>query len=1812
MLEAVDKAHKTLTRKGHDITVADIQAILWYYEKRLYGDLGAVQTADISYEEAAQQIVDDRSGGQDPQDQLVENIPVGEEPFVTEDLKREVKVGLSAAIDPTHRSQDRIIPGLANLFSDAKTGDVEAITLINEIGRDSLDYLMGGLNSVEIAYNNGVGYFDGDTEPSLGLDVKFNESERGPVMAALAKFADNFIQDEIHVRQPSTGEVGKVYEDGSYNTQAYEITLTEALPRDEIFEMMNEAGLYGLTSTDTLMTLYYVGDVTNEEAVNQFNESVEKAIKRIGKRQSGINAATQRLWPYGDGESLIGYDTITGELRPATEANPATVQRIAARIAGRDVKPVQQAKEITPEQRELQSRIRDAYEALPINDLDNPTVRRAYEALAEETIKQYNSLPIKPYIKEWDEKVTLGGVTYPKGEPYPNSNAMRDDIMNNNRMVALATTPDAFGPEGITYDDHPLLRDTGQKDLNGNALLVNDMFRIIHDYYAHTLSPTSFGPIGEEAGWKNHMSMTSDPWARWALTTETRGQNSWVNFREEVQDLKLADRGFAIQKVGLLPLEFVMTGDPAVDDVMDAINPDDYDTLFQEDRGQLQITDEEMIVRLGQASDRSTFLHESAHMFLEMEKSLARDFGVNEDRQAILDWLEVESFDAIGTEQHEKFAETFEVYLMEGKSPSVALRQAFDNFKMWLKRIYQLLTKDPLLARADLNEDIRGVFDRILATDEEIEYVKSDEQYQELFRSQEQAGMTDEEWVKYQKTLKKRDNKAKLTLEQKVIKEYRDRMTKDWKDEKKALIDEEKERLLKEPNYAIMSDAKEFPMDYHVLKEVMDWKKQPGKFIGRTKGDGIDPQEYAEMYGYGSIQSMVEDILEKPSLNEASDVAAEQRMLDKYGDMLNDGTIEEEARAAMHNEEQANVLLQEIKALKGKKGDGIKRDMLKAESKRIILSMKFSDIQPSKYYRNEIKAAKNATSAKNADDKLKYKIQQLTNHYLYVETVKAKEQMKRDRKYIRGVQNRTYSTKQVHAGYIQNMKAIASLYDLRDRPEKIRKMSEVIEWYNTQIADENQFIDLQLLDPTLLMFREAWKDGKIQDLNLPTFDDMTAEDISSVVAQLKHLRHVGGQLSDEVKAELAHQVESLVESTIDNGGKDWGSRRGIPEEGEGTRKRVSHMMNKLPSLRNLMRKLDGFEDGGVAFDVMYEPIDKGNSHKMKLQREIYDRFKTEFAFMNKLKLNRVDHKSYRLESGLSLEIHSEARFMMALYWGTESSRDAIRDGYGVTDTDVMNILGDLSNDQLQMLNNVWKVNESVWPELSTASVKQYGVAPPKLEATPYTVNGVKLSGGHMRLFYDSSRLEMKRDKEEAGKLHHVMPTKAGSLHARVGAGDNVPLLDLNNISRSMDDNIHFIAFADVGDKMASIINNKEVKAAIERKHGDGFYKALIENVESITANRAERASIPAIANMFKLVRRAATMKHLAWSVRNSVQQITAVPIAMQEVGAVPFIQAMQRYATPETHKDVLEFVDQRSEFMRDRAAVVNKEAATYLRTLKTGSDGHLTIGGGKFKHTFKIDGKYRFMYDFMTEYGFTFQTIIDKQLAYPTWIAKYEQAMDQHGDDRRAVVEADTAVAESVGSGSDLHLGGAFHSTQAELTRTLTLFGSWFNAYYQRVYKSSEGFETFDKETFTTVFTMPMIVGTMSAMLVMDYPDEDSDESWLEWTAKHTFSFMAGTVPLLRDLVSAFKFSPKSPIAPIVELPKGLVREVSQTIEGNQGVGEAIVDTAKLATNIVPIPGSGSLLRVLDFMESNAEGNESGSAPKKIYQSLVEGPDRNK
>ena len=160
-------------------------------------------------------------------------------------------------------------------------------------------------------------------------------------------------------------------------------------------------------------------------------------------------------------------------------------------------------------------------------------------------------------------------------------------------------------------------------------------------------------------------------------------------------------------------------------------------------------------IHLFDAADQSSFIHESAHMYLtEMERMVQEEGAPKqlvEDWHAIQDWASYadgrlddykgtrlekefagyeaairkarESGDTVATKaaeerwMQERFARAFERYIAEGKAPVKELQGPFRRFKKWLIGIYRDLRnlgKEP-------TDDVRRAMDRMVASDDEIE-----------------------------------------------------------------------------------------------------------------------------------------------------------------------------------------------------------------------------------------------------------------------------------------------------------------------------------------------------------------------------------------------------------------------------------------------------------------------------------------------------------------------------------------------------------------------------------------------------------------------------------------------------------------------------------------------------------------------------------------------------------------------------------------------------------------------------------------------------------------------------------------------------------------------------------------------------------------------------------------------------------------------------------------------------------------------------------------------------------------------------------
>ncbi len=342
-------------------------------------------------------------------------------------------------------------------------------------------------------------------------------------------------------------------------------------------------------------------------------------------------------------------------------------------------------------------------------------------------------------------------------------------------------------------------------------------------------------------------------------------------------------------------------------------------------------------ISLLQNADLSTFLHESAHFFLEVQFDVAaklqqeaQAFGYDvlepgkqrilQDTQALLDWFGVPDLNTWGNlsldekrSYHEKLAESFERYLLEGKAPSIELQPLFQRFRSWMLAVYRSLKN--MLAQNDqagtLSDDVRRVFDRMLATDEQIQLAQQSQSMVPLFETAEQAGMTPEEFAAYQsmdpqatadaqeelQTRGLRDMKWLGNARNKALKKLQREAAAQRREVRSAVRTE----VMSEPVYRawhfltrkLGREDKITPTQQRKSKpDVLD-PTIDSLFVAIAKLGGLDKQEVIETWGTDSADKPQSGVFGKPvwrltkgrSIDAMAEVLAEQGYLpvDQHG-----------------------------------------------------------------------------------------------------------------------------------------------------------------------------------------------------------------------------------------------------------------------------------------------------------------------------------------------------------------------------------------------------------------------------------------------------------------------------------------------------------------------------------------------------------------------------------------------------------------------------------------------------------------------------------------------------------------------------------------------------------------------------------------------------------------------------------------------------------------------------------------------------------------------------------------------------------------
>jgi len=1368
--------------------------------------------------------------------------------------------------------------------------------------------------------------------------------------------------------------------------------------------------------------------------------------------------------------------------------------------------------------------------------------------------------------------------------------------------------------------------------------------------------------------------------------------------------------------------------------------------LKQDTRGEILFDNEAetAIIRLTEAADLSTFLHESGHLFLEMEKRFFNDPSISDsakaDSQAILDWLGVDSFEDIETKHHEKFARGFEAYLYEGKAPSAELRGAFRRFSAWLQKIYQGLRQ----LNVQLSPEIIGVFDRMLATDEQIAEVKEQMALEPLFKTAEEADMTPEEFVEYQE---KSQGRAEEELRKKVLAQLTRTATKWWREELAKVQDEVREELsalelyraiaflraadppegfeenkmdrdtvyqmlgLASPtevrrdpkavhpdvdslsvaiaklggldreeaelqgvdpahwrNIKVLKTDKktgqkvlrsvpnpenmpagvtkrlfkaeggrtfdemrellaEQGMDYldedttasDLLEKLLEdlsgdtqYSKQanfdllfenpnevpkerfkaPAQLRGLTKKGGISPSSVAEIFGFASGYELVTQIMESPTLNFAVERKSNEVMVQRHGDILNDGTLEREAIEASHNTEQGSALLAELRALSGQTNIQAisERKAIKDAAERIIGGKRISTLRPAQYHAAEVKAAKAAQEAMDTGDleaAQAAKQKQVFNFYLWRAATEARTKADKMQKRLRTMQTKNYPASAVRADYAGQLKQFLAAYDFRRS--------------NSQARHNGQ----QLLDSVKKWIRDQQEDPKspanIIDADQLTtiihYRDMTLDQLQAVHDVANSLLNAGRKNSKAEKEQFNANMKIMAEHIAEVAAK----KKDLGIEDTKARRKTQWSRAVFAyhrKLESFVRELDAFEELGPFWKLIIKPLLDANNKKLKMQEAAHDSLDAIFEGHDGLFNENKDKRSFTLESGRKIQLSLGGRIAMLLNWGNEGSRAATLNQHDLvlTNKDVETILATLSDTDLDLAQDIWDYIDTYWPEIAKQERDLTGVVPVKVEASEFTVNGRKMKGGYYPLVEDIARgrfvesdaqREARQAREKIGGTTRAMTAHGWTNERRNFAGKSIDL-NIDVVFSHVEAVIHDLSHRQAVMDVDRVLSNKDIADAIKNSLGREAHQSMKNTVAEVAGGQVNTRELSQVQATLRWSRLAITYGALGFSLKTGFSQMLGFATAVGEFGGREVVVrgVIDYMSNPVENRA---FIEANSVFMRERGKTMHRDVTDILQGLK----GSTTMNTLRKK-------------------AFLFLLSGDRAISLPVWWGQYQVGMDRVADpafegfvtEQDAIDWADRSVSRTQQSGLLMDLANI--ESKNEFIKMWTVMYSAFSAIYQIAVEQGKKAQLGKINRIEYVYNMMwiLVIPPLFEELMTGREDDDDEDSNIvnnRWT-KSVAGFSLGTMAGLREIGWLMEAGMNSelPMQRVLKTPFDLGTQIAQF-----EIDAAFIRAAFAVPQLFHIPGGSQLTRTMQYLLALEEGDEEGF---NAWEFLVTGP----
>lgn len=1221
-------------------------------------------------------------------------------------------------------------------------------------------------------------------------------------------------------------------------------------------------------------------------------------------------------------------------------------------------------------------------------------------------------------------------------------------------------------------------------------------------------------------------------------------------------------------------------------------------------------------IELLENADLSSFLHESGHLYLEIVRDLTQREDapeqIRQDFQTLLDWFGVEDADAIDTDQHEQFARGFEAYLREGNAPSAELRSVFARFRAWLVAIYRSVRN----LDVELSDEVRGVMDRLVATDQEISNARDEAGYQPLFEDAQAAGMTPEEYERYRQSAEQARISAEDELTRRVMREQQREVEGWWKQAREQLREAVAAEVNQRREYVALSvlqrgtlpDGSPLPEGVEAFKisrqSLVDagfgesLSRLPRPYVYSRKG-GVPLDMAADMLGYRTGAELVEALVNARPRRQLIEAETDARMRERYGDMLNDGSMADAALEAVHSDERAEVMQRELRAL----GNRSRRpttpmSAIRDAARRIIAEKAVRDIQPGAYLRAEQKAGRDAFNAVAEGDyraAVEAKQRQLLNHQLYREATQAREMSEQVYREARRMGTRPRQERLGKAGqsYREQVNGILERYEFRRVTQRAQERRESLaDFLNTILPDDGlqntALTDQQLADKAM----EQATDGQrftitaemVNEARRVNWQQLSVEELAGVRDMLRLIWRQATLKDELLKNQRTRSLEeardAIVTTVMENTRRDIPTRINSPTPGERTAEGLRNYLAEHRKLASIVRQMDGGDDNGTVWNLVMRPLNEaGDAETTRIRQEgeaLGALFRKHYSAeeLRQMTPRRAKKRTFYAEVGKALSKFEV--ISLALNWGNEVNRARVMDGFGWADQQVVSLFNRvMTQKDWDFVQEVWDYLDGFWPEIASMNERIYGVPPERVEPATVATPFGEYRGGYFPIRYNSRintrahELNLQNQaRANSGTARVANRIQAGFTRSRQSKVERPLMLDpLAVVQDHVSEVVHEITHTETILDVGRILKERNVAEVIERRLGRDLYRQMLDRLADIKfgPERARSALertmlyLRAGTSVARLGLNLGTIMLQPFGITNSVARLAT------QAGYSAVLKGYAEYIGNPVAATRLAM--QKSEMMRTRTMTQNRELNELRNTIERKTLQRRIAEGAMYP----MAGVQLLAVD------------------VPTWLTAYRKAQSM-GDDATAVAVADQAVLDAQGGGAVKDLAGV--QTGNPFKKMLSMFMSYM------VTTWNLGVESFQRTDFRSpaeaskfaadmalLFVAPAMAGVVLDGLRNGW---DDDEELEEKYMKEQIGFLMGMFLGVREfsgVVSGYRYSGPAGTG-IVDEAVSLGQQISQG-EIDQALFNATADTLGIALHLP----SGQVKRTADGAWSIYEGN---------------------